>query len=136
MPPRLDPTWPSFNFFYNINIVNNTNVCFNEFLFWIVILLIALAQISSYSIIEASLGKFVDENKTQLLKDKGLPIEGCAAVAGRTDKGVTALQQVCSFCKPFPYSYTAFAISKPYKRIACYILNMKEDKTGAPKSLV
>ncbi|WJX54131.1 hypothetical protein P8452_40051 [Trifolium repens] len=49
------------------------------------------------SIIEASLGKFVDENKTQLLKDKGLPIEGCAAVAGRTDKGVTALQQVCSF---------------------------------------
>ncbi|MCI70354.1 tRNA pseudouridine synthase A-like, partial [Trifolium medium] len=48
-------------------------------------------------IVEASLGKFVDENKTQLLKDKGLPIEGCAAVAGRTDKGVTALQQVCSF---------------------------------------
>jgi len=59
---------------------------------------------SSYSIVEASLGKFVDENKTQLLKDKGLPIEGCAAVAGRTDKGVTALQQVCSFCKSFPYS--------------------------------
>jgi len=26
-----------------------------------------------------------------------LPIEGCAVVAGRTDKGVTALQQVCSF---------------------------------------
>ncbi|KAK2439268.1 tRNA pseudouridine synthase A [Trifolium repens] len=49
------------------------------------------------SIVEVSLGKFVDENKTQLLKDKGLPIEGCAAVAGRTDKGVTALQQVCSF---------------------------------------
>jgi tRNA U38,U39,U40 pseudouridine synthase TruA len=59
-----------------------------------------------------SLGKFVDENKTQLLKDKGLPIEGCAAVAGRTDKGVTALQQVCSFCKLFPYSYNAFAMSK------------------------
>lgn len=49
------------------------------------------------SIVEVSLGKFVDENKTQLLKDKGLPIQGCAAVAGRTDKGVTALQQVCSF---------------------------------------
>ncbi|CAK8579414.1 unnamed protein product [Lathyrus sativus] len=49
------------------------------------------------SIVEASLGKFVDEDKIQLLKDKGLPIEGCAAVAGRTDKGVTALQQVCSF---------------------------------------
>ncbi|CAI8619649.1 unnamed protein product [Vicia faba] len=49
------------------------------------------------SIVEASLGKFVDEDKIQLLKDRGLPIEGCAAVAGRTDKGVTALQQVCSF---------------------------------------
>ncbi|KAL2342630.1 hypothetical protein Fmac_003915 [Flemingia macrophylla] len=49
------------------------------------------------SIIEGSLGKFVDEKKTQLLKDKGLPIEGCAVVAGRTDKGVTGLQQVCSF---------------------------------------
>ncbi|KAK8472795.1 hypothetical protein PHAVU_002G302500 [Phaseolus vulgaris] len=48
-------------------------------------------------IVEASLGKFVDEKKTQLLKDKGLPIEGCAVVAGRTDKGVTGLQQVCSF---------------------------------------
>ncbi|KAL3001936.1 hypothetical protein AAZX31_08G027100 [Glycine max] len=49
------------------------------------------------SIVEGSLGKFVDEKKTQLLKDKGLPIEGCAIVAGRTDKGVTGLQQVCSF---------------------------------------
>ncbi|XP_004503558.1 uncharacterized protein [Cicer arietinum] len=49
------------------------------------------------SVVEASLGKFVDEMKTQLLKEKGLPIEGCASVAGRTDKGVTALQQVCSF---------------------------------------
>ncbi|KAK7318045.1 hypothetical protein RJT34_02742 [Clitoria ternatea] len=49
------------------------------------------------SIVEGSLGKFVDEKKTQLLQEKGLPIEGCAAVAGRTDKGVTALQQVCSF---------------------------------------
>ncbi|BAT72942.1 hypothetical protein VIGAN_01039000 [Vigna angularis var. angularis] len=49
------------------------------------------------SIVEVSLGKFVDEKKTQLLKDKGLPIEGCAVVAGRTDKGVTGLQQVCSF---------------------------------------
>ncbi|KAE9614040.1 putative tRNA pseudouridine(38-40) synthase [Lupinus albus] len=49
------------------------------------------------SVVEASLGKFVDERKTQLLKDRGLPIEGCATVAGRTDKGVTGLQQVCSF---------------------------------------
>ncbi|KAK7251466.1 hypothetical protein RIF29_34696 [Crotalaria pallida] len=49
------------------------------------------------SVVEGSLGEFVDEKKTQLLKDKGLPIEGCAPVAGRTDKGVTGLQQVCSF---------------------------------------
>ncbi|KAL9330064.1 hypothetical protein ACSQ67_005067 [Phaseolus vulgaris] len=55
-------------------------------------------EASVLRIVEASLGKFVDEKKTQLLKDKGLPIEGCAVVAGRTDKGVTGLQQVCSFC--------------------------------------
>ncbi|KAK6147501.1 hypothetical protein DH2020_018413 [Rehmannia glutinosa] len=48
-------------------------------------------------LIERSLGKFVDEKKAQLLKEKKLPIEGCALVAGRTDKGVTALEQVCSF---------------------------------------
>nr|XP_027072368.1 uncharacterized protein LOC113697102 isoform X2 [Coffea arabica] len=48
-------------------------------------------------IIERSLGKFVDEKKTQLLNEKNLPIEGCVVVAGRTDKGVTAFQQVCSF---------------------------------------
>jgi len=50
------------------------------------------------SLIEISLGKFVDENKVKLLKDKGLPLEGCVVVAGRTDKGVTALQQNCAFC--------------------------------------
>ncbi|KAI9083304.1 hypothetical protein K1719_034836 [Acacia pycnantha] len=49
------------------------------------------------SIVEESLGEFVDERKAQLLKDKGLPVEGCALVAGRTDKGVTGLGQVCSF---------------------------------------
>ncbi|XP_062160244.1 uncharacterized protein LOC133867481 [Alnus glutinosa] len=48
-------------------------------------------------VIERCLGKFVDEKKVELLKDKGLPIECCASVAGRTDKGVTALQQICSF---------------------------------------
>ncbi|KAH7527814.1 hypothetical protein FEM48_Zijuj05G0006400 [Ziziphus jujuba var. spinosa] len=48
-------------------------------------------------LVEKSLGKFVDEKKAQVLKDKCLPLEGCAVVAGRTDKGVTALQQVCSF---------------------------------------
>lgn len=50
------------------------------------------------SVIERSVAKFVDERKVQLLKDKGLPVEGCVIVAGRTDKGVTALQQVCAFC--------------------------------------
>lgn len=48
-------------------------------------------------VIERSLGTFVDEKKVQLLKDKGLPVEGGALVAGRTDKGVTALQQNCAF---------------------------------------
>ncbi|KAL8235148.1 hypothetical protein R6Q59_021248 [Mikania micrantha] len=48
-------------------------------------------------VIEKSLGKFVDERKAGLLKDKGLPLEGNAVVAGRTDKGVTGFQQVCSF---------------------------------------
>ncbi|XP_022135240.1 uncharacterized protein LOC111007251 isoform X2 [Momordica charantia] len=48
-------------------------------------------------LVEKSLGKFVDEKKAQLLKDRCLPLEGCAVVAGRTDKGVTALRQVCSF---------------------------------------
>ncbi|KAL5543410.1 hypothetical protein UlMin_007194 [Ulmus minor] len=48
-------------------------------------------------LVETSLGKFVDEKKLQQLQDKCLPVEGCAVVAGRTDKGVTALRQVCSF---------------------------------------
>ncbi|KAG8376329.1 hypothetical protein BUALT_Bualt09G0051900 [Buddleja alternifolia] len=48
-------------------------------------------------LIERSLGKFVDEKKAQLLKEKKLPIDACSVVAGRTDKGVTALGQVCSF---------------------------------------
>ncbi|KAH6817306.1 hypothetical protein C2S51_000909 [Perilla frutescens var. frutescens] len=48
-------------------------------------------------LVEKSIGKFVDERKAQLLKEKKLPIEGNVLVAGRTDKGVTALGQVCSF---------------------------------------
>ncbi|XP_076955911.1 uncharacterized protein LOC143630908 [Bidens hawaiensis] len=48
-------------------------------------------------VIEKCLGKFVDERKAGLLKNKGLPLEGNAVVAGRTDKGVTGFQQVCSF---------------------------------------
>ncbi|GMJ07165.1 hypothetical protein like AT5G35400 [Hibiscus trionum] len=48
-------------------------------------------------IVERSLGRFVDDKKAQLLKEKSKPLEGCAMVAGRTDKGVSAIQQVCSF---------------------------------------
>ncbi|KAF4365586.1 hypothetical protein F8388_007419 [Cannabis sativa] len=48
-------------------------------------------------LVEKSIGNFIDEDKAQLLRDKSLPVEGCVTVAGRTDKGVTALQQVCSF---------------------------------------
>ncbi|GER42038.1 unnamed protein product [Striga asiatica] len=44
-------------------------------------------------LIERSLGKFVDEKKAQMLKEKKLPLDACAVVAGRTDKGVTALKQ-------------------------------------------
>ncbi|XP_050373075.1 uncharacterized protein LOC126790774 [Argentina anserina] len=49
------------------------------------------------SVVEQCLGRFVDEKKAMMLKEKGLPLEGAATVAGRTDKGVTALNQVCSF---------------------------------------
>ncbi|GMG99266.1 hypothetical protein Nepgr_001106 [Nepenthes gracilis] len=48
-------------------------------------------------LVERSIGSFLDDKKAQQLKDKGLPVEGIAVVAGRTDKGVTALNQVCSF---------------------------------------
>ncbi|PKU63114.1 uncharacterized protein LOC110103858 [Dendrobium catenatum] len=48
-------------------------------------------------LVEKSLGIFVDERKVQQLKERSLPVEGCVVVTGRTDKGVTALQQVCSF---------------------------------------
>ncbi|CAA7398779.1 unnamed protein product [Spirodela intermedia] len=48
-------------------------------------------------VVEMALGEFVDEKKAQQLKDRSLPVEGCASVAGRTDKGVSALHQVCSF---------------------------------------
>ncbi|CAA7028830.1 unnamed protein product [Microthlaspi erraticum] len=49
------------------------------------------------SVVEKSLGGFVDERKAQLLKKKCKPLEGRVLVAGRTDKGVSALNQVCSF---------------------------------------
>uniref|UniRef100_A0A9I9CV43 Uncharacterized protein n=1 Tax=Cucumis melo TaxID=3656 RepID=A0A9I9CV43_CUCME len=51
-----------------------------------------------WQLVRNIIGKFVDETKAQMLKDKCLPLEGCVVVAGRTDKGVTALQQVCTIC--------------------------------------
>ncbi|KAJ9145655.1 hypothetical protein P3X46_028013 [Hevea brasiliensis] len=48
-------------------------------------------------LVERSLGRFIDEKKSQQLKDKCKPLKGCAVVAGRTDKGVSALRQICSF---------------------------------------
>lgn len=64
----------------------------------IFILFIVYIPLLLYRIVEHFLGRFVDENKAKQLKEKSMPVEGCAVVAGRTDKGVTALQQVCSFC--------------------------------------
>ncbi|GAB4854065.1 hypothetical protein Ancab_022647 [Ancistrocladus abbreviatus] len=52
---------------------------------------------SVQGLVERSIGSFLDDRKVEQLKDKGLPVEGIAVVAGRTDKGVTALNQVCSF---------------------------------------
>lgn len=75
------------------NLLNTLIVLFHFYLY-----LESWLHFTFDSLIEISLGKFVDENKVKLLKDKGLPLEGCVVVAGRTDKGVTALQQNCAFC--------------------------------------
>ncbi|KAG9132595.1 hypothetical protein Leryth_026477 [Lithospermum erythrorhizon] len=48
-------------------------------------------------LVEEALGKFVDDRKAQQLKENNLPLEACVLVAGRTDKGVSAFKQVCSF---------------------------------------
>ncbi|XP_074269171.1 uncharacterized protein LOC141592411 isoform X2 [Silene latifolia] len=48
-------------------------------------------------LVERSVGAFVDDKKAQQRKAKGLPVDGMVVVAGRTDKGVTGLNQVCSF---------------------------------------
>ncbi|KAF7111199.1 hypothetical protein CFC21_111240 [Triticum aestivum] len=40
-------------------------------------------------LVEKHLGQFVDERKAKQLQERSLPIEGCATVAGRTDKGVS-----------------------------------------------
>ncbi|KZV26812.1 hypothetical protein F511_06659 [Dorcoceras hygrometricum] len=51
-------------------------------------------------LVESSLGKFADEKKMQLLKEKKLPMNVSVVVAGRTDKGVTALNQRRQFDSP------------------------------------
>ncbi|KAH9620301.1 hypothetical protein KSS87_005713 [Heliosperma pusillum] len=48
-------------------------------------------------LVERAVGTFVDDKKAQQQKAKGLPVDGMVVVAGRTDKGVTGLNQVCSF---------------------------------------
>ncbi|KAM3214410.1 hypothetical protein ACQJBY_066730 [Aegilops geniculata] len=39
-------------------------------------------------LVEKHLGQFVDERKAKQLQERSLPVEGCATVAGRTDKGI------------------------------------------------
>ncbi|PHT42902.1 hypothetical protein CQW23_16927 [Capsicum baccatum] len=70
-------------------------------------------------LIERSLGEFVDEKKAQLLKDKNLPLEGCAVVAGRTDKGVSASQQVCSFCSDSQKKSLFLNLSRAILQVWC-----------------
>lgn len=125
MAGKSSQTWTLFkgNFFFLQNTMCST--LFNSFI-------LDSHFASSYSVVEVSLGKFVDENKTQLLKDKGLPIQGCAAVAGRTDKGVTALQQVCSFCKPFPYSLISMSLQCQISLINSFVTKM----SSIPRSYV
>lgn len=65
------------------------------------------------SLVEKCLGSFVDEKRAKLLKEKCKPLEGCALVAGRTDKGVSALQQVCSFCMLFIINSCSYKIRSP-----------------------
>eukprot|EP01018_Ginkgo_biloba_P027549 Gb_01005 [translate_table: standard] len=48
-------------------------------------------------LVEKALGKFVDEQKARKLEAKACSVEAAVSVAGRTDKGVSAVQQVCSF---------------------------------------
>ncbi|KAH9305990.1 hypothetical protein KI387_010394, partial [Taxus chinensis] len=48
-------------------------------------------------LVEKTLGKFVDEKKAQEMEAKNGSVEATLSVAGRTDKGVSAFQQVCSF---------------------------------------
>lgn len=79
-----------------------------------------------YRLVEKSLGRFVDDKKAQQLRDKSLPLEGCAVVAGRTDKGVTALQQVCSFCQfQAIQSLILFKYSSCYDRMIVVLTGLR-----------
>lgn len=48
-------------------------------------------------VLEQALGRFVDGKRAASLEAEGVPVEAAISVAGRTDKGVHAAGQVCSF---------------------------------------
>ena len=65
-----------------------------------------------YRVLEQALGKFCDGKKAASLKSEGISVEAVVTVAGRTDKGVHAAGQVCSFCKFVP-SFLFFNMLEP-----------------------
>ncbi|KVH87652.1 hypothetical protein Ccrd_025063 [Cynara cardunculus var. scolymus] len=83
------------------------------------------------AVIEKSLGKFVDEKKAAVLRDKDLPLEGTVVVAGRTDKGVTGFHQVCSFYEPLCFSkFLIFQVNFSLKVQLHFYLRMAQQSIG------
>lgn len=93
---------------YRLFPICSTFLALHFFFPFVIVILLYPMCIVWYSIMERSAGRFIDEKKAQKLKDHNLPLEGNVAVAGRTDKGVTALKQVCSFCESYPYSHPPY----------------------------
>ena len=68
-----------------------------------------------YRVLEQALGKFCDGKKAASLKCEGFSVEAVVTVAGRTDKGVHAAGQVCSFCKlTVSFFYNLFELGMPF----------------------
>jgi tRNA U38,U39,U40 pseudouridine synthase TruA len=63
-------------------------------------------------VLEQALGQFCDGKKVASLKSQGISAEAVLTVAGRTDKGVHAAGQVCSFCK-FILSFLFISMMEP-----------------------